>query len=39
MRELLVLSASVGIRRESVDLGIAFMKRSVLALKFEQEGS
>ena len=35
---MLILSASVHIRRESVDLGVVFMKRSVLALKFEQKG-
>ena len=35
---MLILSASVRIRRESVDLGVVFMKRSVLALKFEQKG-
>ena len=28
----------MGIGRKSVDLGIAFVKRSVLALEFEQEG-
>ena len=38
MREVLILSASVRIRRESVDLGVVFMKRSVLAHKFEQKG-
>ena len=35
---MLILSASVRIRRESVDLGVVFMKRSALALKFEQKG-
>ena len=38
MREVLILSASVRIRREFVDLGVVFVKRSVLALKFEQKG-
>ena len=38
MREVLILSASVRVRRESVDLGIAFVKRSVLALQLKQEG-
>jgi hypothetical protein len=38
MRELLILSAPMCIGRKSVDLGIAFVKRSVLALQFKQEG-
>ncbi len=37
-RELLVLSASVGIGRQSLDLGVAFGKRSVLAREFEETG-
>jgi hypothetical protein len=35
MRELLILSTPIGIRRESVDFGLAFMKRPVLALELE----
>ena len=38
MRELLILRAPMGIGRESVDLGIAFVERSVLPLEFKQEG-
>ena len=38
MREMLILSTSMGIGRKPVDLGIAFVKCSVLALEFEQEG-
>ena len=34
MRELLILSTSMGIGRKPICLGIAFMKCSVLALKF-----
>jgi len=37
-RELLVLSASVGIGRQSLDLGVAFGKRSVLARELEETG-
>jgi hypothetical protein len=35
MRDLLILSAPVRIRRESENLEIPFVKRSVLALQFE----
>jgi hypothetical protein len=38
MRELLISSTSMGIGQKPICLGIAFMKCSVLALKFEQKG-
>ena len=38
MQEVLILSTAMDIGRKSMDLGIAFVKRSVLALEFEQEG-
>ena len=38
MRELQILSATMGIGRKSVDLGIAFVKRSVFALEVKQKG-